>query len=238
MKIVLNIFLFSLLFISPLLAREPVVQKADSLKTEIRIFNKASLDSLRSLSDFNYDKLRFSAVDLIDMILAWLWFNLFKHLFSPGTEPLWKLLIYLLAALSLFYIVRRMLKTEISTLFYKNRKRTPDGLKAGEENIYILPLQQMLDESVKTKKYRHAVRLLYLILLKELSDKKVINWQPGKTNHEYQGEIIDSKIRQGFANVTRLYEYIWYGDFQITGLQFESVNITFATYKKEFAERV
>jgi len=93
--------------------------------------------------------------------------------------------------------------------------------------VFDVPLKDFLQKSMAEKRYRDAVRLLYLILLKNLADKNLINWRPGKTNHEYQAEIEDDEIKKQFSHLTRMYEYIWYGDFKISATEFDTIHDRF-----------
>lgn len=216
---------FLLLFVTLLNASPFIITQPDS--SEIRTFNESRLDSIRALPEYNYEKARFSPVDFVDMVLAWLWFNIFKYLFNPKLESFWQFIIYLLAFLALIYIIRRFMKSEWSTLFYRQVKENPDDLRFSEDDIHDVPLKDFLRKSMAEKKYQDAVRLLYLILLKNLADKNLINWRPGKTNHEYQAEIEDDEIKKQFSHLTRLYEYIWYGDFKISATEFDTIHNSF-----------
>jgi len=56
---------------------------------------------------------------------------------------------------------------------------------------------------------------MYLKLLKNLSEKEVITWEIEKTNLDYRKEVSKTSLSKDFQRLTFLYEYIWYGDFEI-----------------------
>lgn len=206
---------------------------SDSSTSEIRGFNPARLDSIRSLAAYDYQTARFSPVDVVDMVLAWLWYNLFKHIFNPRFESLWEIVIYIVAFIALFYIIRRFLQSEFSTLFYTKEKQSPDVSAISEDDIHSAPLQTLLDESLRAQKYRDAVRLLFLISLKQLADLKLIQWQAGKTNHEYNSELKSELLKQRFSTLTRVFEYVWYGEFPVDARRFQAIKADFLQFEKQ-----
>jgi len=43
----------------------------------------------------------------------------------------------------------------------------------------------------------------------------LIEWKPGKSNAEYIREIKLKPIRSTFVSLSRLFDYSWYGGFEI-----------------------
>ncbi|MEI7487385.1 MAG: hypothetical protein WCJ72_08235 [Chryseobacterium sp.] len=52
-------------------------------------------------------------------------------------------------------------------------------------------------------------------MLKKLSDKKSINWNPEKTNKDYVTELKVPNLKNEFSNLSYIFEYVWYGEFSI-----------------------
>ncbi|MGB3774320.1 MAG: DUF4129 domain-containing protein [Leeuwenhoekiella sp.] len=88
-------------------------------------------------------------------------------------------------------------------------------LNSEEELIRHEDLQHLIDDAIKEGNYRMAIRYYYLLVLQNLSKKDIIDWQVQKTNHDYVYEIKDDRLREKFRKVTRIYDFIWYGDFEI-----------------------
>jgi hypothetical protein len=55
-----------------------------------------------------------------------------------------------------------------------------------------------------------------LWILKKLTEKEFIVFHAEKTNSDYLNEIKSDKIKFDFKYVSYLYNYIWYGEFEIT----------------------
>lgn len=113
-----------------------------------------------------------------------------------------------------------------------------NGLKKGEKlsrpiqddseilNPHEKPLdalQQELDLHIKNNDYRAAVRVQYLITLKNLVEKEHIKWQNEKTNYHYQRELSGSKIHQDFMYVISVFERVWYGLYPINSEEYKQV---------------
>lgn len=106
----------------------------------------------------------------------------------------------------------KLLRIEFTGLFGKKARPFTVPYETHAENIHELNFNALLDEAVRQQDYRRAIRLYYLRALKQLSDKALIDWQPGKTNHRYIRELQAQALRLDFEKITALFEYVWYGE--------------------------
>lgn len=105
---------------------------------------------------------------------------------------------------------------------------SPEVLLSDEEKIIRSEdIPSLIEKAQADQNYRLAVRYSYLFILKVLKDKNLIDYQYQKTNQEYQFELKPEEVALQFDVITRLYEFIWYGDFKPTQLQYKQA-------KKEF----
>lgn len=81
-------------------------------------------------------------------------------------------------------------------------------------------LQQMLNE----KNYKAAVRILYLLVIKELWNKQFINWKKDKTNFDYLSEMRANEKFAQFNRLTFLYELVWYGDRALNENEYQELS--------------
>ena len=95
------------------------------------------------------------------------------------------------------------------------------------ENIFDINYQKEIEKAITAGDYRLAVRLMFLRLLKQLSQKKIIEYKQERTNFEYLSQMYPTRYYNDFFRLTRHYEYAWYGKFDITGE-------TFGIIKNEF----
>jgi hypothetical protein len=101
------------------------------------------------------------------------------------------------------------------------------GDDVDEGRIDRIEFVSEIDAAIARGDYRRASRLLYLRLLKQLSDAGRIVWKPEKTNHDYLRELGSNDLARSFARVTLLFDYIWYGDFHIDEPTFQQVRGAF-----------
>ena len=62
-----------------------------------------------------------------------------------------------------------------------------------------------------------------------MSEKSIIDWNPEKTNSDYLYEIKNDSLKTDFQYASYLYNYIWYGEFEINDTNFLSIKKTFET---------
>jgi len=108
--------------------------------------------------------------------------------------------------------------------------KAPETLLSDDEALIQRPdLQGLIDQALANKNYRLAIRFYYIMLLQQMSGKDLIDWQVQKTNHEYIYEISDKILRKHFMKVTDIYDYIWYGNFDVDEDAFAKAESSFKT---------
>ena len=90
-------------------------------------------------------------------------------------------------------------------------------------------IQSLIDQALQDKNYRLAVRYYYLLTLQKLSGQELIDWQVQKTDHDYIYEIENTQLRHSFSRVTDMYDYIWYGNFEVDEFAFAKAQSAFNT---------
>lgn len=83
------------------------------------------------------------------------------------------------------------------------------------EDIMETDFHTLINTTEGTTDYRLAVRYYYLWLLQQLATRGFIKWNNDKTNTDYFYEIYDSRIRADFKYLSYIYDYIWYGEFEL-----------------------
>ena len=96
-------------------------------------------------------------------------------------------------------------------------QETPQVFLNDEENIVRSEnIGELIEKAINDGDYRQAVRYYYLQLLRQLNQKKLINYEFQKTNSEYLNEIKAYRLRGQLKKVMRIYDFIWYGSFSLT----------------------
>lgn len=108
------------------------------------------------------------------------------------------------------------------------KKAVPVSLKEEEEempeDIFAINYQKEIDKAAAQGNYRLAVRLMYLRLLKNMSEKNIINYKQDKTNLDYLMQLSATKYYNDFSRITRHYEYSWYGKFEVSSEAYQIIN--------------
>ena len=116
-------------------------------------------------------------------------------------------------------------------MFFANKAITPIKSVVLEENIHEVDFEKRINDALAKLEYREATRLLFLHALKILSDKDLIHWEPGKTNHDYINELESEKLKPGFNDLNYFFEYAWYGHFDVNESVFTKAQNTFNNWR-------
>lgn len=187
----------------------------------------------RNDPDFLYDREPTAPLGLWDRFIRWLDENFFGPLrdATPGWVSDW--FYYLLAAVGIAFAIARLLRMDLAGVFSRKRKQTGLAFDLVPEDIRALDFDRLIDEAVAARAYRRAVRLLYLKTLKALTTRNLIDWQRDKTNHEYIDELPQPTLRRAFAELTMLFEHVWYGDFAVDEAAFGRVRRSFIRFDED-----
>jgi hypothetical protein len=89
------------------------------------------------------------------------------------------------------------------------------NLSADEVLLRSDNLQSLAEEALKNQDFRLALRYRYLLVLQQLIRRKLIVWKSSKTNYDYQKELRETPFFKPFTEVTRIYNFVWYGHFDL-----------------------
>lgn len=96
-----------------------------------------------------------------------------------------------------------------------DKKFALSSLNSDEVLLKSDNLQALAEEAMRGGDYRLALRYRYLLILQHLIHKKLIVWKSSKTNYEYQRELQGTGFQAPFSEVTRIYNFVWYGHFDL-----------------------
>ncbi|RYY84798.1 MAG: DUF4129 domain-containing protein [Chitinophagaceae bacterium] len=79
------------------------------------------------------------------------------------------------------------------------------------EDIFNRNYEREVAQALASGDHRLAIRLRYLQLLRELSDRNIIQYRAGATNGVYVSQLWGTAYYTDFFRATRTFEYAWYG---------------------------
>ncbi|MFD2908012.1 DUF4129 domain-containing protein [Flavobacterium ardleyense] len=205
--------------------------QSDSLGYTSRKFG--DLKNKYTGSDFNYierTKVDTSAWDRFWSAIGRFLSNLFD--FGNGVQALsgleivMKVIALLVIIFVVYLIVKIIINKEGGWVFGKSPKKIKIT-EITEEDIHSMDFRSAITTAKNEKNLRLATRYYYLWLLKSFSDKDIIEWDIEKTNADYLSEISNLQLKKEFQFLSYVYEYSWYGEFELTSIDFERTEITF-----------
>lgn len=243
MRLLLLSFLFlSFNFNKPIALQQPIVKatalpkkklivKNDSAKVELRRFDQQAVNKYSVQKEFIYDDVVPATQTLWQKFWSWFWRSVNKIL---GNKMGGNIVKYILTGLVIAIVVFVIFKLiGIDFKFLSGRSKIIEvPYQESLENIHEINFDEQIEKATQEENYRLVVRLLYLKTLKRLNDQNVINWKPDKTNQTYILEIIDEKDQNDFANLTKQFEYVWYGEFYIDKRNFEPIQQSFTHFNQ------
>ncbi len=202
----------------------------DSSKVEVRIPSENSIAEFKTDKDFIYDEAK--SLNWWDAFWLWVENQLSKFLGTKTFGFLQKYLGYIIILAAVIIVILVLNKSKLSGLFYYRRGEKISGFKEMKENINEIDFDDLISEAISKTDYRIAVRLYYLKSLKLLADRKLIDWNINKTNHNYVKEIKEAKLKKTFGELTNLFEWIWYGELPVEAYLFEKTKNNFIDFQE------
>lgn len=214
-----------------------IVQTQDSLSAEIPLAPRPVVE--RSLShdlhktytgkEFDYSNLQGESQNIIARLLNWfirLISDIFGVTLDPDTQRIFHLIIYtILTLLAAYWVLRLLTGRQMSSFFRKEEiKLTP--IRIQEEVVENLDFNKLIREALSAKDYRLAIRYSFLRLLQDMSSRNIIDYHSEKTNYDYYQEIKTVSVREEFWRVVHIYEYVWYGKFEVAASDYDQAEKT------------
>ncbi len=133
---------------------------------------------------------------------------------KPSTRN-WDWLKYISYAIVIVVIVFLIYKLILYTYTPDNRKvKISDSQfqQIEEEPTIESNLTELLEAALKQNDFREAIRIYYLLSIKNLNDNHIVTYSIDKTNFEYVSEVGGHPAFLLFRELTITFERIWFGD--------------------------
>ena len=106
-----------------------------------------------------------------------------------------------------------------------------DLLEQEKIDIHEIEFVDEITLAERAGNYRRAIRLRYLNALRDLSAKGLIMWKINKTNYDYYYELEGKEpIKDRFHGVVRIFEDVWYGQFDLEESHYTDAAETFESF--------
>jgi len=133
----------------------------------------------------------------------------------------WKVILFLLGFILLAIIVYLIAKN------YRPRNVfVPTSFSPEDWNPELIPkteLELRLEAAIAREDYRECVRIYFTFILKELIRLRKIRWKKDYTNFDYLIQVFGKPEQGDFEETVRIYDLIWYGEYEITATEYAAV---------------
>ncbi|MDW8333553.1 MAG: DUF4129 domain-containing protein [Bacteroidia bacterium] len=192
------------------------MEKTDSL----RVFDARAMDELRRQLDYSP-----SWRERLNQ-----WMRLHQPSWNEDALPgffddAYKIFVYIVVGIGVSALAWMLFRGELASVWAARSMRLADRIRVSDEPAADVDFDRLIAQAVAERKYRWAVRYLYLKTLRLLSDGGLIVFQADKTNRQYEKEL-EEPLRSKFRELTRRFDYAWYGRREVTEAEFaENVRI-------------
>ncbi|GGF25473.1 DUF4129 domain-containing protein [Flavobacterium limi] len=145
-----------------------------------------------------------------------------------------KVLAILIVVFVIYLIVKALIGKEGKWIFSKEAKQKVIHYSDIEKNIHLLDFEKLIKQSIESGEKRITIRYYYLWLLKVMAKNHYIEWDIEKTNSDYLHELKNPVHKEEFTYLSYVYNYIWYGEFEIDERMFEKAVSRFKNAIKTF----
>lgn len=147
------------------------------------------------------------------------------------TGLLIRLFAIILVGFLLYFIIKYILGKDGNFIFGKKNKKMDLNVEELHENIHEINFPESIARFEHAEDYRSAVRYQFLFILKKLSDKNLINWNPEKTNKDYVAELKMPNLKKEFSELSYIFDYVWYGEFNVEEQSYQKFKNKYQEFK-------
>jgi hypothetical protein len=219
------LFLFALspLFTHGALHQEPAATTvADSTEIKTRYPSKSKEEQIFSDSKLNYKKNAVDKKGMFERFLEWLAEKLFGKAGYDNISTAREIIIWTIVIISVAVIIWLLSRSELISLVKPKAKATAFSFSDITEDLDTINFNQQIQDALAHNDYRLAIRWHYLKILFLLDKKSLITFAPFKTNIDYNNELKGKNIHSSFGTLSRIYDYVWYGQFNLNEQSYQN----------------
>lgn len=152
------------------------------------------------------------------------WFD--RLLMWPGLKYV---IITLMVAVLVYALVRIVISNRL--VLFRGRPTAATQFSDEEDLLNNDNLGDLITRAEQAGNLRLAVRYRYMKTLQDMNSHKLIQLDARSTNWDYVNKLGGHPLKKQFQLLTRAYEYVWYGEFEINGGQYNYVKTEFQKFE-------
>lgn len=210
-----------------------VAQTAENDLTPLD-FSEETLQDFKEDPDFDYSEA--AAEDnwwtKFKRYIGLQWQRFLDWLFGDYEAPLLlaiflDILPYLILGLLLTFVLYLFSKLNPGNYLFGTPAQGDITFEGEEKIIKTRDIQKLIQKALSKENYRLAVRYHFLYLLQKMSRQEIVIYDSAKTDEEYVQEIKDPALKSRFKRVNRIYDFVWYGNFETTAEDYGKIKEEF-----------
>lgn len=200
-------------------------EKEEVEELELRHADELEWAKLKKDKRFQYKKKKKKKIEL-DPPKPW-----FEGIGKFFSSTLFKFFLYFFLGAFLLFVIYLFIKNN-NISFRRNIKDEEIVQEEPWEDVTSFEDWELaLQKALAAGDYRVATRIYYLHTLHILDKNGLIQYREDKTNWFYVQKMFGTAQHDDFKELTRSFDYIWYGEYQISQEQFEVLASQFKNFK-------
>jgi hypothetical protein len=170
-------------------------------------------------------------VNWFNRFINWLLETFFGKTDPDSRDTFFKTLQWIIVIFGVGVVIWLLMRTEFMLVLRGKPKETVFNFADIQEDIKGIDFNARIASAIRENNFRLAVRWYYLKQLNELNSKGLIQWQTYKTNIDYYKELKAQNHKNGFRNISGIYDYVWYGHYEISPVSFTQLESQFKEFE-------
>lgn len=229
----MSLFILLSAFYAPPPNAKDTVVKYDSSLVKTVFPDKAKEEKLFSDPALQHQKEKIKDSGSINDLIDWLADRLFGGASPDKREFIFNIILWVFCLAGLGVIIWLLTRTEFVTFLRGQHKQSEFSFIDVEEDIKGIDFDNRIAKAYDEKNYRLAIRWQYLKQLNNLNDKNLISYQSHKTNIDYGKELAQSNFKEGFLDISRVYDFVWYGEYGVTEEDYAKLSEKFKMFEAQ-----
>jgi hypothetical protein len=210
------------------------VVKYDTNRVKIAVPSKVQEVTVFNEVDLGFAKQKETEdISLWDRFWDWLLELIFGKADYNDKILLQRIFVWTFVIAGLALAIWLFTRSEFSSFLRRNTKENEFNFSDVDEDISEINFDERVNNSLVDNDYRLAIRWLYLKQLYVLNETNHIHWEPYKTNIDYTNELSRSKHKTGFIDISKIYDYVWYGKYSINASKYKELERAFQQFEKQ-----
>jgi hypothetical protein len=207
--------------------------------------SKVKEESVFADSKLQYETKGVDGKNVLLRLLEWLAELLFGNHSSESTSAMRRIIIWTIVIIASAVVIWLLSKSQLVSLVRPKSKATAFNFTDITEDLSAVNFEKKINDALLAGDYRLAVRWHYLKTLFLLDKKGLITFAPFKTNIDYYYELSKHKtkinglketnLNTAFIKLSRIYEYVWYGQFILKEPDYNNNAADFTNFEKQIS---